>query len=926
MTPRILPTNPYLPMTTFLSRLAHALVAVPLLTGFLGSALAWAALPPGVTQGATVEGITEYRLANGLTVLLFPDASQPKTTVNVTYRVGSAYENYGETGMAHLLEHLVFKGTPSRGNIMQELGRRGMDFNGSTGWDRTNYFETFTASPENLDWALQMEADRMVNSFIRRSDLDSEMTVVRNEFESGENNPQLVLYGKMLSAAYQWHNYGHLPIGARSDIENVDIDRLQAFYRMYYQPDNAVLTVAGKFDPEATLGLVAKHFGAIRKPTRTLPPIYTEEPVQDGERAVTLKRVGNTKYVGLMYHGPRGADADFVAADVLAEILTLAPSGRLYKALVETRKATSVQSWTEAQADPGTITLFAQVPEADSVDAVRDTMLAVIADIAKNPITEEEVARVRAKAAKYFESTINDPQAFGVAISESIALGDWRLFFLQRDRYRTVTAADVQRVALDYLKRSNVTIGEFVPDTKPDRAPLPAKVDVAALVRDYKGDAAATAGEAFDPSPANLDARTQRFALANGMKVALLPKKTRGEAVSFNVALHFGDEKSVFGMASIGTLTGGMLMRGTAKHTRQQLDDALDKLRTKISAGGSQIGASLGGQTYRNELPDVLRLAAEVLREPVFPAVEFESLRRQRTTSLDASRNEPQAMASRALGRHANPYPTGDVRYVPTVDESIAANNAVTRDDVAAFHRSFYGASSAELSIVGDFDADAVRALVTELFGTWKSPAAYTRVPDPYRANQPAAIRLVAPDKANAFLIGKQALPLDDLSPDYPALLVASFILGDSSSARIPERLRQKDGLSYGAGAVFQASSIDANSTLTAYAIFAPQNLERVRTGMNEEMERAVNGGFTAAEVADAKAGVLQERVLARSEDGRIAAALSAQSFLGRTFALSAAVDAAIAKLTPADVDAALRKYVQPGQFAWAFAGDFDKK
>ncbi len=912
-------------MTALLQRLSRALVAFALVSGFL-AATPVAALPPGVTQGATVEGITEYRLANGLTVLLFPDASQPKTTVNVTYRVGSAYENYGETGMAHLLEHLVFKGTPSRGNIMQELGRRGMEFNGSTGWDRTNYFETFTASAENLDWALAMEADRMVNSYIRRSDLDSEMTVVRNEFESGENNPQLVLYGKMLASAYQWHNYGHLPIGARSDIENVDIDRLQAFYRMYYQPDNAVLTVAGKFDPEATLALIAKYFGAIPKPTRTLPHIYTEEPIQDGERSAILRRVGNTQYVGLMYHVPRGADADFVATDVLAEILTLAPAGRLYKALVETKKATAVQSWTEAQADPGTLTLFAQVPAGNPIEPVRDTMFAVIADLAKHPVTEEEVARVRAKAAKYFASTINDPQAFGVAISESIALGDWRLFFLQRDRYRAVSPADVQRVALDYLKRSNVTIGEFVPDAKPDRAPVPARVDVAALVKDYKGDAAATAGEAFDPAPANLDARTQRFTLGNGMKVALLPKKTRGEAVTFNIALHFGDEKSVLGKAATGTLTGSMLMRGTAKHSRQQLDDALDRLRTKMSAGGSQVGASVGGQTYRTELPDVLRLAAEVLREPTFPATEFEQLQRQRHTSLEASRSEPQAMASRALARHGNPYPPGDVRYVPTIDESIAANDAVTRNDAAAFHRAFYGASNAELSIVGDFDADAIRALVTELFGGWKSPAAYTRVPDPFRGNQPAAIRLVAPDKANAFLIGKQALPLDDLSPDYPALLAVSFILGESSSARIPERLRQKDGLSYGAGAVFQASSIDANSTLTAYAIFAPQNLARVRSGLAEELTRAIDGGFTDTEVADAKAGLLQERVLARTDDARLAAALSAQSFLGRTFALSAAVDAAIGKLTTDEVNAALRKYVRPGEFAYAFAGDFDRK
>jgi zinc protease len=752
------------------------------------------------------------------------------------------------------------------------------------------------------------------------------MTVVRNEFENGENNPQLVLYGKMLATAFQWHNYGHLPIGARSDIENVDIGRLQAFYKLYYQPDNAVLTIAGKFDPDRTLALISKYFGPIPKPTRALPRIYTQDPVQDGERSATLRRVGNAKFLGMMFHTVRGAHPDYVAMDVLGDILTVAPSGRLYKALVETRKASAVQSWGQAQEDPGTIAFFAQIPDSESIEPAREAMLATFANIAKEPVTEAEVARIRARAAKYFDETIADPQKFGVAISESIALGDWRLFFLTRDRYRTVTPADVQRVALEYLKRSNLTIGEFVPDAKPDRAPVPPTVDVAAMVKDYKGDTAALAGEAFDPTPANLDARTQRFTLPNGTKVALLPKKTRGEAVSFSLALHFGDEKSVFGKASIGTLTGGMLMRGTARHPRQEIEDAFDKLRAKVSVNGSQTGAVASVQTYRAQLPDVLRLVAEVLRDPAFPANELDELKRARTTQLEASRTDPQAIASRAIQRHANPYPVGDPRYVPTVDESIANNKAVTQDEVKRFHRDFYGASNAELSIVGDFDVDATRALIAQLFGDWKSPSPYTRVPDPFRPNQPAALRLVVPDKANAWMFGVERIPVNDLDPDYPALIVMSFILGESSSARVPERLRQKEGLSYGAATYFQPSQIDANSAIGSYAIFAPENLARVQAGFSEELNRAVKDGFTDAEIEAAKKGVLQERRLSRTDDGRIAGALTNQSFLGRTFATSGAVDDAIAKLTTAQVNAVLRKYLKPGEFAYAFAGDFDKK
>jgi zinc protease len=295
----------------FISRLRAALAAAALAVPFVTLAAPAAApatpaapptaraaakpLPAGVTRITEVEGITEYRLANGLKVLLFPDQSKPTVTVNVTYLVGSRFENYGETGMAHLLEHLMFKGTPGHPHIDQDFNSRGMRFNGSTWLDRTNYFEIFKASEDNLAWAIGMEADRMVHSFIARKDLDSEMTVVRNEYEQGENSPFSVLLKRMQSVAYDWHSYGRSTIGNRSDIENVPIAKLQAFYRMYYQPDNAVLLVAGKFDEAKTLALIAKDFGAIPKPTRTLPVFYTVEPTQDGERTFTVRRKGDVQ-------------------------------------------------------------------------------------------------------------------------------------------------------------------------------------------------------------------------------------------------------------------------------------------------------------------------------------------------------------------------------------------------------------------------------------------------------------------------------------------------------------------------------------------------------------------------------------------------------------------------------------------------------
>jgi zinc protease len=370
-------------------------------------------------------------------------------------------------------------------------------------------------------------------------------------------------------------------------------------------------------------------------------------------------------------------------------------------------------------------------------------------------------------------------------------------------------------------------------------------------------------------------------------------------------------------------MTGAMLLRGTATKSRQEIEDALDRLRARVSVQGGDTGASATGQTYAAELPDTLRLVAEALSRPSFPADELDRLVRESVTALEATRTDPQAVAVRALRRNGNPYPPGDPRYAPTLDEEIAGIKAVTVDALKAFHAQFYGASHGEIALVGDFDPEAMRTLVTGLFGQWRSPAAYARVPEPLLPNRPAALKFDLADKANAFLIGREALPLNDTSPDYPAFLVVNYLLGGSPTSRLWERLRQKDGLSYGTGSAFQASSFEPNSRLVTYAIFAPQNLGRVRAGIAEEIAAALERGFTDAEVSEATTGLLEPRKTRRASDASLAGALVGQAYLGRTWARSAAIDQALAALTTADVNAALRKYVKPDEFAYAFAGDF---
>jgi zinc protease len=883
-------------------------------------------LPQGVSQVTSVEGITEYSLPNGLHVLLFPDASKPNVTVNMTYMVGSRHEGYGETGMAHLLEHLLFKETKTRKDVKQELKDHGAEMNGSTSWDRTNYFETMTASDENLKFGIELEADRMVNSKIEKPILDSEMTVVRNEFEMRENSPEGILMQRALEQAYTWHNYGKLPIGNRSDIENVPVNRLAAFYQEYYQPDNALLTIAGKFDPQKTLALVSTAFGKIPKPTRTLDKTYTVEPTQDGERSITLRRVGDTQAIMVVYHAPAGSHPDDAAINVLAGILGERPSGRLYKALVDNKKAVSAGMGMEDMHDPGFIMASASLRQDQNLEDAKQTLLKVIEGVAGEPPSKEEVERAKTRLLKNIELAMTDSQEVALDLSEYAAQGDWRLMFLQRDRIKAVTEADVLRVAKAYLKESNRTLATFVPTKSPDRAEIPATPDVAATLKDFKGSAVVSEGEAFDPSPANIESRVTRSTLPGGMKMSLLPKKTRGGTVVATVTIRYGDEKSLFGKSAAAGITGGLLMRGTQHHSRQQIQDEMDKLKAQIGVNGGATSATASVETTEANLPGALKLAAEILREPAFPESEFETVRQQRLAAVEAGKSDPNSLAITEYRRRVNPYARGDVRYTSTPDETIEDLTKVTLDDVRKFYQQFYGASVGEISVSGQFNPAEIGKLAAELFGNWKSPGSYSRVTSMYRKTDAFDHKIETPDKQNAIFVAGESLKMTDEDPDYPAMVLANYMFGGNSlGTRLSRRIRDKEGLSYGVGSDFGAPTKDDGGVFAVRAISAPQNTPKVEASFRDELAKTLKEGFTADEVAAAKKAWLQEQTLGRSQDGALVGLLSGRARFDRTLKYDESLEAKVNALTAEQVSAAFRRHVDPAAMVVVKAGDFKK-
>ena len=882
---------------------------------------------------ASVEGITEYRLRNGLRFLLFPDQSKQQITVNITYLVGSRHEGYGETGMAHLLEHLVFKGSTNHPNIDDELSERGAFANGTTWFDRTNYYETFPANDDNLRWALDLESDRMVNSFIAAEDLASEMTVVRNEWESGENSPSSVLMDRVMSAAYLWHNYGNTTIGARSDIENVPIERLRGFYKKYYQPDNAVLIVAGRFDPERTVAMIEETFGAIPRPERaganTLFPTYTAEPAQDGERSVTLRRVGDVQLAMVAYHMPAGSHEDFAAVEVLAHLLNTEPAGRLYQNVVEPGLAASSAVFTLQLGEPGVMLVSTEVRKEDSLAKAEAAVLSTLHGLADAPPTAEEVKRAQTEFAASFELAFNNPQSIGLQLSEWAAMGDWRLMFIHRDRVEKVTPEDVLAVANAYLIESNRTLGYFHPEEKtPPRAEIPPPPDVAALVADYRGREAVAQGEAFDPTPANIENRTRKVTLGSGVEVALTPKANRGAAVSFSATFRHGTEAALAGKSVAASYAGDMLMWGTKKRSRQEVFDEMDRLKIRGGVGGGALTASGSALTVRENLPAALRLFGEILREPAFDADEFELLREERLASLEAQRSEPQPLVMNARERHRNArYGKSHVFYVPTLDEQIERETAVTVEEARAFHASFHGAEGGTVAIVGDFDPDEILPVLEEVFGGWNAQEPYARVARPFAAAPPATVDIETPDKANAVVFATQSMQMRDDHADFPALSLANYMLGGGFlNSRLATRIRQKDGLSYGVGSGLSAHPIDDSAWFTFYAISSPENANKVVAAFREEMARALESGFTEEEVAAAKRGFLDSAQNSRANDSAVAAQLSSNLFFDRTMAFVAAREEAIEKLTPAEIHAALKRHIDLAKVSVFRAGDFANK
>jgi len=883
--------------------------------------------PANIDFVRNVEGINEYVLSNGMKVLLYPDQAQSKVIVNVTYRVGSVHENYGETGMAHLLEHMLFKGSTSYKEIDKEFNKRGMRANATTWLDRTNYYQSFESSPENLEWALGMEADRMVNATFTQEQLESEMTVVRNEMERGENSPSRMLSARMGATAYLWHNYANSTIGARSDIENFPFEKLRRFYDKHYRPDNAVLTIAGRFDNEQVLEVIKNTFGKLAQPETQIEKLYTVEPVQDGERVVTLRRVGEVPIVAVQYHIPSALHSDSPAIKVLEEIMTNNASGRLQKELVEPGISSGSGAWTFLQKDPSALTFLANGFKGKDFNEMESKLINLVENIHENKITEEEVKLAKTAILKATEDSLRNVVSVGSQLTEYIAMGDYRYIFYLRDLIEQVKVEDVQRVAEKYLIRSNRTLGRFIPTKDPVRAKIEQDTNMMAQLADYKGRDVVEAGEVYDNTVDNIEKRVQEFVWDMGTTVSVYPKKLRAGEVNFYMDLPVGNIESLSGYEADFSLMAGLFYSGSEKYSKEQISAKLDELKASVNISSRRLGhLTIGIKAMKDKLEPTLDFVAEIMTNPLFKPEEIEIDRKATITALEKQRNEPRDIAISKVRESFSGYPVSHPKAFKTIDEKIENLKGVTQARLQQVHAQHMNFNNGHIGVVGDVDPASISVMMQNKFGHLTSDTKYVEMEPSVKLSDNNVNWIETPDKANSQLYIAHRLELSRQHPDYHAVLIANSIWGGSGFAsRLMQRIRVKEGYSYGTGSYLNLEFDKRYGLYLMGASAAPENMSKVLEAYNDEVNKALTEGFTQQELDDAVEGELKQLRSSWANDARIAAVLANNKLLDRELSWYTEYQDKLKSLTLEQVNQAFKTYIAKDNLNIFAAGDFAK-
>ncbi len=784
-------------------------------------------------------GIKEYTMtSNGLRVLLKQDNTAPVATFMVTYEVGSRNEAIGYTGSTHLLEHLMFKGSrkfnTKKGNsVFQTLQSLGARMNATTWLDRTNYFAVLPS--EHLETLIEIEADRMRNAYIKEEDRQSEMTVVRNEFERGQNSPSGVLDENIWATAYQAHPYHHSTIGWKEDIENVSIERLREFYDTFYWPNNATAIAIGDFTEKEALSMIKKHFGKIRKSTKPIPEVYTAEPKQEGIRTITLKRAGQQGIVGVAHKTPAATHPDAPAFMVLSSILSSGKNSRFYKNITDKGLTTSVYIWDSLFRDPGLFTVYANLsPDVDH-KTVEKAVVDEYEKIKKDGVSDEEVKNAQTQLIASMKFRQDGSYAIASGLNEAIASGDWTLYTTYDEKIGTVTKEDVQRIVKEYFKEDLSTIGYFIPlgaGGQNKKLATSAKDLEKMKLKHYSEEEELLSSKVVDSEP------------VEGIRLLTLK---RGSGVVTLTGSMLGGDIYASGNARTADMVAAMLDQGTTNMTKFEISAKLESAGARLGFFNGQARVGFSGKFLSEDTKMVFDLLADQLKNPLFAEEDLNKVKKRQVANYKRSKESTRGNATNNMLKAF--YGAGHQNSPTDPDKAIEEIKKITPKNLKDFHLKNYGAGTMVIVAVGDVDHNSLESLIKEGFGGWKKSPLKEKKETGTANKASDKVYVTMQDKTSTdFLVGT-ALGIDRYHPDYLPLYVATHTLGGNFSARLMQTVRVKEGLTYGINSSMRGFGNGNDGYWMVGGTFSPKLLSKGESSTLREIKKWAEEGITQKEL-----------------------------------------------------------------------------
>jgi zinc protease len=883
-----------------------------------GTVFAGSATPHQKLIEEKAAGIASYKLANGFKIILIPYPSAANARIELMVRTGSKLEGYGETGMAHLLEHMLFKGAGERQNIKDDLTRLGARYNGTTSQDRTNYFETVDADPKKIDELLKLEADRFIRARFTAADLASEMTVVRNELENSEKEPSQLVLSALARHGFNWHGYSRSTIGARSDIEGASFAALQAFHKKHYRPDNAALIVSGNFDSARVLALASKLFAVAQNPSTEKPSNWTLESPQALTNKTELVSSAGTTVVASAWKLPGMKERDAHALALAAASICDSDWGSLRKDIVLDRKlAVSANCFTWHQTDYGRFIAFARADQKADAHALSHEVVKHIQEAAARGVSTAQLERARLSELNSFQKSLDSHEAVAGLVSRSEAAGDWRLFLWERDVVSSVTleeANDALKKWVVSLNRNDVVL-RHVDNASPLVFPKP--TDAESRV---KGQVWANFISSADAAPTSLLAistSTVKFNLNNErVQVALIKRKTQGDKVWLALENDYGNPAQLKHRKVSCDAASALMGFGGNGLSRDALSARMEGLQAiwQINLAGVYL------EVPRQNFMEAFNVLISTWAKPLMPVVEFERYKASRIAALEAAVTDPIQVSANEVRLRFDNYPEGHWGQPKAFSELMTQTQNLAYEDVLKCSQDFAKLSQVRMGVVGNINAEVIQDAWTKADLVHSGPSTYARVPTPVApvSVDTTPIHVTIPGKTNARVTGTTVVPIHSKSDDFPALQLAVYALGGNSSSLIWLQLRETQGLAYSSGMQISPSAFDDRSTIQLFATASSSNADKALGSLQSVLMKVLAEGFTPEQIDRAKSAWIQKRKASLGDERGFASILVNALYDGHDFEAMEALDQKIKAVDHKLATAVLKKYVTESNIVWA--------